>query len=293
MKHSLTGLLFALCLIAVSPAHAAGHLPLLSGVHAQTSTIPFIAMPPMSKDQEKRFDKGEKKTYERCAAPPKNTAEAGNACAAIAPVLQNKLGDPAAAAAAQQRACLFGNTGGCVDYGKALAAAGDVAGSRDVWSKGPCADANPCRAQLFYSYATTEPTDRAQAETLGMPMCNEGNDDNACQTLAQIGVPIDFAAVKEARRQKRIAELNSAIGSSDSQIPLLQANLALAQSNAASATGWAALLSKGTVVAASLMLSNEQKNNAKLHAQLDACMAGQDCFPGGVPPNPPQQVASH
>jgi hypothetical protein len=255
---------------------------------SQTPTISAPAMPELNKEQAKKLNKATRKQYERCAA--ESGLSAANDCLGSAVAAHNQLQEAAIEALANQRACAFGNAVGCMSYGKVLAQSGSLDQAHQVWTSGPCKDAAPCQREMFWSIANTTPPNMASAEVYGLPLCQQNDDDQVCKKLIDLGSKFDYGAVVEGRKQRYIADLQQQAGKSDLSLPLLQGNLSLNEYNVNNQTGFGQLLARGELKLAQMALSSEQKNNAKLHALLDACTGGGPCTP---PPPPQTNVATN
>jgi hypothetical protein len=235
---------------------------------------PEVPLPDLSKDQLAKLEKRERNQYKDCTSPKKNPQSAAAACAAVADALQTRLGDLAMASSARQRSCNLGNEGGCISYGKAFEASGNIAAARNVWAGGVCAASNACKEVLFYSYANAQPPDMAMAEQLGLPLCEQFDNDPVCKRLVELGSTIDYAAIQERRRQKQIAALNSQIGTSDLAIPVLTAEVAVAQAAVDRCSGFIGCgIANVALITCKNNLASAQASNAALHQQRDALVA--------------------
>jgi hypothetical protein len=171
------------------------------------------AGPVLSKDQKKALDGPGRNAAKHCAGDTgKHRGESISGCIELAPALRSQLHDPADARKALERACALGSDAGCKGWGQDFWDAGDLAAARNAWSAPPCASGSACRSALFDSYANAQPVDLANAERVGMPMCDAGGDDDMCRKLWHLGSRANFASIVEAhseQRQLRIADLSS------------------------------------------------------------------------------------
>lgn len=233
--------------------------------------------PKLNKEQEKSLDKGARNALKHCSSGDtvKHRGEISQGCLDLAAPLRNEAHFPEGARAALQRSCSLGNPGGCNELGKDLAAGGDISSARIAWTAGPCANATICKVSLFDSYADDQPPNVAAAEQVGLPLCDQGNDDRVCHRLAEIGSKADFAAIAQHHKDAQIADLNNRINKNTLSIPLLQAQVSLCQVNANNATGFAALLAAGELKLAQKELEQAQKDDVTMHQQLEQLMASQ------------------
>ncbi|MFY9854093.1 MAG: hypothetical protein WAK26_09485 [Terracidiphilus sp.] len=260
---------------ALSPAVSAPQDATPATAATPVMAAPEVPLQDLSKDQLARLEKRERNQYKDCTSPKKNPQAAGAACAAVADALQAKLGDAAMARSVRQRSCTLGNEGGCISYGKAFEASGDLVSARNVWAGGVCASSNACKEVLFYSYANAQQPDLAMAEQFGLPLCEQFDNDPVCKRLVELGSTIDYAGIQERRRQKQIAALNSQISTSDLAIPVLTAEVAVAQAVVDRCSGFIGCgIANVALITTKNNLASAQASNAALHQQRDALVAG-------------------
>lgn len=239
-------------------------------LHAQASAPELF----LSKDQLSGLNKDAKSNYKRCAEGHKiSSADMARACVDFGHQFQSSGKDDSVPLLAYKRSCALGNAAGCSAVGEVVSASGDEARARDVWSTGPCANDAGCQHNLFNSYAAATPPDVSMAVKYGLPLCDQGHDDNVCAQLKSINAPVDFAQIEANHRQQHIEDLQNRIGKNALAIPLLQAQVALNQTNVNQASGLAQIIARGELKLAEKELSDAQKNGASMQAELDQLLA--------------------
>jgi hypothetical protein len=192
------------------------------GAHAQaTSALGDGSAPVLTKSQKKELDKSGQNAYKHCLAGElgKHAGETFSGCLTLAQALRTQMKDPAAARKALQRGCSLGSQQGCNELGNDFAAAGDLPSARLAWSAPPCNSGTLCKLSLFDSYAKSSPPNLASAETVGLPLCDQGGDRTICKRLWELGSQADFAAIAQSQSDKRnekIAELTEEAQKADS-----------------------------------------------------------------------------
>ncbi len=184
------------------------------------SQAPSEAGPVLTKEQKKALDGPGRNAAKHCSGDTgKHRGETISGCIELAAAMRNQLKDVAGARQALERACALGSDNGCTQLGKDFQAAGDIAAARNAWSAPACNFGSSCRAALFDSYATATPVDLANAERVGLPMCDAGGDEEMCRKLWKLGSRANFAAIMNAhseQRQQRIEELTQKAEQADS-----------------------------------------------------------------------------
>lgn len=258
-------------------------------LRAMQSPLPAAAPAPtnaelsLSKDQEKSLDKGGRNAYKHCTSDAnKHRDSVAQACADLAGALYNQLHDGANARLALERSCSLGSRVGCNELGNDLVKSGDLAGARAAWTAPPCASESVCKEHLFDSYADEKPVNLVQAEAIGLPLCEQHDDERVCQRLQELGSKIDFARIAEHRKEVRIGEIKAKIGKNNSDIAISTGALALAQSGLNSSSGMLqAMFYKSQVAMYESSIKSGQRENENLTAELIKLQGSADGVPTG------------
>jgi hypothetical protein len=248
-----------------------------------TSPAP-VSAPSLSKDQEKSLDKAARKVFKRCTGDAgKHPSDVAEACAQLASPLYNQLHDKAAAHQALQYSCALGDSMGCNELGSDLAESGDLAGARAAWTAPPCAYNGRCKEHLFESYANEKPPNLAQAEAIGLPLCEKDGEERVCQRLQELGSKVDFAKIAERHKEARIAEIKTQIGKNENAIAFSTGALGLAQSALNSASGLLQVLyCKSQVAMYESSIKSAQSENQNLTAELVKLQGSSEGVPTGA-----------
>jgi hypothetical protein len=274
-KQHILSLSLSLLVLAVPGAFVGAQTPSPAPEPAATLSL--------TKEQSNSLDKEARNLYKHCSADNgKHQDGVAHACFDLVGPLRTQLKDPASARIALRRSCSLGNQAGCNELGNDLAAGGDLTAARAAWNAPPCANGPLCKSSLFFSYAGEAPINLAVAESVGLPLCDEGKDDKICLKLKEIGSHADFAAIAQHHRDARIADIKTQIGKNNSDIDVQTGLLALAQSALNSASGFFQILTaKGEVALYQSGIKSSQKDNDKLMAELQNLQGSTDGAPSG------------
>lgn len=171
--------------------------PLCCAVAASDPTLPTL-----TKEQEKRLGRANRKLYHACANDPGDVS----ACMGTAVAAHDLLQDATLELEANRRACELGNATGCAFTGEARGKDGNIVQARELWAK--CESDGRCATDLFWSYAIATPVDLKNADKYGQPACENGNDD-VCRKLVSIGSAIDLQAVRQRQHDRQVESLST------------------------------------------------------------------------------------